>query len=189
VLKIQLFNSVIVVFFTYFNDMKFVFTGPESSGKTTLAEWASKQFGIPLVQEMSRIFFENRSNQYNKDDVREIGLLQRWEEIYVAKNVNHIICDTDILTVMIWQYEKYGLADEFFVQEWEKPNVDLYFHCTPDLPWEYDPLRENEHDRDRLFAIYTSYLIQFKKAFVVLSGTLAERQATISSTMQKKLNG
>lgn len=169
--------------------MIFVFTGPESSGKTTMAEWMSKQFCIPLVREMSRIFFENRTTVYTADDVREIGFLQRWEQMQLSNYSNQIICDTDLLTIMIWQNEKYGLVDDFFINEWKKLSVDLYFLCAPDLPWQYDPLRENEFDRDRLFAIYKSYLEQYQRKFIILSGTLVERQATIVSVMKEKLNG
>ncbi|MBK9566927.1 MAG: AAA family ATPase [Saprospiraceae bacterium] len=38
--------------------MKIVFTGPESSGKTTMANWSSDLSGMCLVKEVAREYME-----------------------------------------------------------------------------------------------------------------------------------
>jgi nicotinamide riboside kinase len=30
----------------------------------------------------------------------------------------------------------------------------LYLLCNPDIKWEFDPQRENQFDRDKIFQIY-----------------------------------
>jgi nicotinamide riboside kinase len=50
-------------------------------------------------------------------------------------------------------------------------DFDLYLVCQPDLPWETDPLRENEQDRERLFALYMEDLFNDGKTVEVVKGT------------------
>ena len=52
----------------------------------------------------------------------------------------------------------------------------LYFLCSPEgIAWEADPLRENAHDRDRLFTIYEKNLIVYQKTYVILWGGMGAR--------------
>ncbi len=165
--------------------MKMVFTGPESSGKTAGAEWLSTYYQIALVPEIAREYLNNIQLPYTKDDVTEIGIVQHKMEQTAAQIHQNIICDTDLLTIIIWQEEKYGKAEPRFYNDWENDKVDLYFLCTPDIPWEYDPLRENPYDRDRLFMVYKQWLEAFNKPFIVLSGNECERQNAMHQVMKQ----
>ena len=40
--------------------LKIILTGPESSGKTTLAQQLVAHFNAPLVEEYARVFFEKK---------------------------------------------------------------------------------------------------------------------------------
>jgi nicotinamide riboside kinase len=57
----------------------------------------------------------------------------------------------------------------------EKHRYDLYLLCNTDLPWEYDPLRENPDDRERLFELYKKELEDRGFSFAIISGTGKER--------------
>ena len=47
---------------------KVVVTGPESSGKTSMAESLSVYFNAPLVHEYSRVYLNKLDRNYNKEE-------------------------------------------------------------------------------------------------------------------------
>jgi nicotinamide riboside kinase len=52
----------------------------------------------------------------------------------------------------------------------------LYLLCSPEgIEWEADPLRENPHDRERLFEVYEKQLILCEKSYKILRGDIFER--------------
>ena len=163
--------------------MKIVFTGPESSGKTTMANWSSDLSGMCLVKEVAREYMEILEVPYDGSHVREIGLLQQFDENLRSSQHRDIICDTDLLTIIIWLEVKYKITDHHLLDMWIKSTPDMYFLCWPDFPWVDDPLRENPHNRDELLTIYQNYLIQYKKPFVPLSGNIQNRQQLVYQTI------
>ena len=83
-----------------------VMTGPESSGKTTLATHLAGYYKAPLISEVARDYLAGK-NSYEKSDLLEIAKLQYQEERrVVARRPKKIICDTDLLVVMIWSEVK-----------------------------------------------------------------------------------
>jgi nicotinamide riboside kinase len=143
-----------------------VFTGPESSGKTTCAKKISKNHHLPLVQEYAREYLTTHGSVYTFKDIQKIAAKQIKNETASNKNSKLIICDTDIITLEIWALEKFGaslkISDVLI-------NKKHYFLCYPDIPWESDPLRENPEDRLRLFDLYSQFLTDMKVPFTVLS--------------------
>ncbi|MDB2444578.1 ATP-binding protein, partial [Gammaproteobacteria bacterium] len=88
-----------------------VITGAECSGKTTLATQLSKRWGRPLVPEIARNYLEKTPN-YHRDDLLIIAKLQHEKEREILnQSLNKIICDTDLLVIMIWSEFKYGTCD------------------------------------------------------------------------------
>lgn len=132
-----------------------VITGPESSGKTTLANRLHNDYGIPLVTEFARLYLEQNGPKYDFKDLEKIALCQNIQEKQFHEQYPKIICDTDFITVDIWAKEKFGKPLSLKLQFENKKH---YLLSRPDIRWEEDPLRENPDDRDRLFAIYESYL-------------------------------
>ena len=52
-------------------------------------------------------------------------------------------------------------------------NYNHYLLCYPDVPWKEDPLRENPHDRKRIFDLYLTELKD--KPLTIISGNKTER--------------
>ena len=142
-----------------------VFTGPESSGKTTTAQRISNLYSLPLVEEYARTYLNQFGQEYTFDDLKNITAGQLSDEKESHRDHSFIICDTDLVTLEIWALEKFERSlnqkDELFGKK-------HYFLCYPDIPWEPDPLRENPHDRFRLFDRYKSYLQELNASFTVL---------------------
>lgn len=184
--------------------LKIILTGPESSGKTTLARQLAAHFNAPLVAEYVRTFFEKKETpQYKQDDLLEIahGQLDLEQQTYeVLKNLiglsqQLIICDTDLLTLKIWSIEVFGNCSSELIQLIDNQLINQpltiiqhYFLCSPEgIEWEDDPLRENPNDRERLFDIYEKELQFYKKNYKILRGSFEERLEKAIATIEKRI--
>ena len=157
---------------------KIVITGPESSGKTTLAKQIANVLDTLWVPEYARRYIEDLDRQYRKSDLLKIAKRQIKQEEIFSKNASQfLIFDTDLITIKIWSEYKYRDCDDFILKAIEKQYYDLYFLCTPDIPWTYDPQRENPNDRMELFECYKKELDFYKKTYFELKGNEEERLA------------
>lgn len=151
--------------------LKIVITGPESCGKTTLAQGLGEHFKEPVVEEYARTFLLNLSRPYVEEDLLDMALGQLFSEDQAAQKANRLLfCDTDVLTLRIWCREKYGAFHKGLNALWYDDLPQLYLVCSPDLPWEPDPHRENPLDRDRLFDIHLKEIERAKVNYAVIKG-------------------
>ena len=73
------------------------------------------------------------------------------------------------------------------MQQSEERHYDLWLLCKPDMPWQADPLRENPHDRDRLFGVYEGMLKWLEKPYVIMQGDREQRLADASKAIADPL--
>ncbi len=150
---------------------KIVITGPESSGKTTLAKDLAKFFHAVYAPEYSRYYLASINRPYGIRDIPEIGKGQlALHQDLVLENTQILICDTSILVLKMWFLHKYNIQNEWVDQAFQHDPVDLYLLCKPDIPWEPDPVRENPEDRDVLFEKYHKALVASGKPFSIIEG-------------------
>ena len=164
---------------------KIVFTGPESTGKTTLAALFSKELGCPIVEEYSRIFLHKLSRDYTFEDITHIAKGQIENEDAALVNNKIIVCDTDPLVCKIWQEFRFGKIDPWIEQEFKNRRYDMVFLCNVDIPWEYDPLRENPSDREELFHLYKSTLDDHKINYTIVQGNFQQRYQIVKDTLKQ----
>jgi nicotinamide riboside kinase len=158
------------------NLLKIAFTGPECSGKTTLSLWLSAQLQWTYLPEFARAYLEGKAG-YTHADLEFIAKKQ----LELSHGKEKCISDTELLVIHIWEEEKFGIASPHIGACFEADHHDLYFLCRPDFEWEDDPLRENPHDRERLFGIYLKKLQALNKPFVILEGDLTQRKNALQS--------
>ena len=163
--------------------MRWVVTGPESSGKSMLSEALASECGLILISEYARDYLKDLNRAYTPDDLKNIALHQidQWKKTYK----NPPVFDTDILTTMIWHLEKYGNIPSFMMEHWLNQRGTIYLLCKPDIPWEADPLRENPNDRARLFHIYFHYLNAYGKSFKIVAGQGKERLSDVFKIVKR----
>ena len=69
------------------NINRIVITGPESTGKTALAQALSEKYGAHWIPEYARHYVENLDRSYDFDDVVAIAKHQMAEEAAYASQV------------------------------------------------------------------------------------------------------
>lgn len=156
---------------------KIAITGPESTGKSTLAKQLAAQFGCLYVPEFARSYLETLSRPYTKDDVLYIAQQQsKLEASMAAQHIgSYLFCDTDMLVCKIWQEFKYGTCDPWIEQAYKSHHYELFLLCDIDIPWEDDPLREHPERRKELLNCYLNALETYHKPFCLISGDLTSR--------------
>ncbi len=165
--------------------LKIVLTGPESSGKTTLAQRLAQVLKTKMVPEFSRVYLQYLGRAYEYNDFKTILLGQKNWEHWCQQNGKApvLVCDTDWTVIRIWEQFQYKT---FKVTEHEvlTPHTH-YFLCFPDIPWEPDVLRENPADRDTLFGMYLELLTALNAEFTILTGGEQKRLETAYAIIQK----
>ena len=112
---------------------KIYITGPESTGKTTLAKALAKSLGAPWVPEYARTYLSRLQRQYRKSDLLEIAKAQaNWEDGARATNNSPIVCDTGMLVLKIWSEYKFGDANKWITKrlEQQRPHLHLLRQTT-----------------------------------------------------------
>ena len=153
--------------------MKVAITGPESSGKTTLCASLSAHYGVSYVPEYARMHLEKTQGVYQQKDLDLIA--QGQFESVLLSSEKILISDTDFLVLEVWSKYKYKKVSALINEFIRKDIFDLHILCSPDIPWEKDPLRESPDSRNELFELYLDSLNKHGKNFIIVSGTHEER--------------
>ncbi len=160
-----------------------ILTGPESSGKTTLASTLANYWSAQLIPEQARIYLEEKSIaspfQYQVTDILAIAKQHlAKEQAALQEQPEHLICDTDLLVLIIWSEVKYGSCDKWILEKFEQAlgtTTRHYILCDWQIPWEADPLRENPADREELFRLYQAKLKNYGIDYTAVSGSNMQR--------------
>lgn len=134
---------------------KLVITGPECSGKSTLAQMISRALKGVLVPEIARSVLMLTNNNYSRSDLLTISKYQMEAE-FLAQicESEWVICDTSSLVLKIWSQVMFECCDPWIEQNFQNSSDSLWLLCEPLPFWQMDGLRNNPNDRDRLFKIY-----------------------------------
>ena len=161
----------------------YVLTGPESSGKTTLASTLANYWGSPLLLEQSRLYLEEKASDsvfdYQQSDILNIAKnhIEKEHEILI-QHPEHFVCDSDLLVLIVWSEVKFGHCDQWILEQFKKTikaNSRHYILCDWQIPWESDPLRENPADREQLFRLYQTKLKEYSIDYTAVSGSNMQR--------------
>ena len=155
--------------------------GPESTGKSTLAEKLAEHYAEPWVPEVAREYLEQLDRPYGYDDLLQIGRQQMQLEDEMAGGAkNYLFCDTDLRVIQVWSQHRFGKVDPWVLEEITRRTYDLILLCAPDLPWQEDPLREHPEleMRQQFFDVYLQLTLASGFPWALISGDTAERLST-----------
>lgn len=167
--------------------MKIVFTGPESTGKTSVSISVAEQMGGEWYPEYAREFLLSQGGKYTYEDIEKIGLEQEKQRSQPTDNTFQIY-DTGTIVLYIWSMFKYGKCAPAIKKQLIHQNTNLYFLCSPEgIPWEEDPLRENPNQRNELFNLYHKTLLELNANFILLKGNKNERINTALKVIKEQI--
>ncbi len=155
---------------------KIAVLGAESTGKTTLCRQLAEHFHTRWVPEYAREYIEQITRDYVLKDLEIIAERHVQNEIETCRIANkYIFVDTEMIILKVWAKEKFQSIPEFISRHLLKQQYDLYLVMANDLPWVYDPVRENPDKRDYLLNLYMQELDEIKARQVFISGFGEER--------------
>jgi nicotinamide riboside kinase len=165
----------------------FFITGAESTGKSTLTDELARRFGGTGVPEFARTYLETIARPYTYNDVeiiarRQIGL------IYENRQKPLVFFDTCLIILKVWFCEVFNRVPEWLENEIPMIGQGIYLLCEPDLPWQFDPLRENPHRREYLSRQYEKEIRAAGFDFFRISGSGQERVQCATEIVNRFIN-
>ena len=155
------------------NIRRIVVTGPESTGKTELAQALAEKLNAVWIPEYARQYVENLDRPYDYNDVVAIAQYQVAQETEYALKVGKgiIIFDTWLIITKVWLDLVFGKCPEWITDHIRSSKIDLFLICDTDLPWIADPVRENGGEkRKELFQMYCNEIRAFGFKYEIISG-------------------
>ena len=169
--------------------IRIVLSGPESSGKSTLAAALAARFNMPLAPEYARVHLEaGKPYPQTAHDLTELARQHlAWQRQHVPDDAACGIFDTDMLNYFIWADVAFGQVPEE-IQHWLAAETHhIHLLCKPDLPWQDDPLREFP-DLVKRQALFDRHVLELEQRGIrhfVIHGEGDARLAVAESAFQE----
>ena len=160
--------------------------GAESTGKSTLCQQLSEQYGWLWIKEYARTYVENLRRPYTYDDVLHIAR-QQIAELGTNYNEQVILYDTELIITKVWMQHKYGKVAAEVEQAIREQPMDLYLILAPDIAAQPDPVRENLDRREYLFEWYIREVEQTKRPYYIIRGIGNARSLAATKAIQALL--
>ena len=163
------------------NCIKVVLFGPESTGKTTLAQQLAAHYDTAWVPEYMRTYLQEKWDQNKEvctyDDLLPIALGQMQCENKRAKTSNKILfCDTNLLEIKVYAEVYYdGTVPESINKISLENAYDLYLLTYIDTPWIPDDLRDKPHEREAMFVRFKETLEKHQLPYKIIKGDQRSR--------------
>lgn len=163
--------------------------GPESTGKTTLAAKLAERFQTVWVPEFARGYLEEKyppvSLDITRDDIEDIARGQAESEDRLARKANRLlVCDTDLITTMIWSEYFLGYCPDWIKQAGDARSYDLYLLADIDVPWVAEPQRVGDHLRPTFLRRLQCELESRHRRYKLISGSYEERMQQAAQTIE-----
>ena len=170
----------------YFRLLRVCVTGPESTGKTTLAARIAKRFDSEWVPEASRAYAERKGAPLTADDVTPIAR----EHVRVADERARgakllLSLDTDLLSTVIYSRHYYGRTPRWIEGAERVRRSHLYLLCDVDVPWLPDGVRDRPANRAEMFSTFEGALQRRRLPYVVVRGSWALRDRIADDAVDK----
>jgi NadR type nicotinamide-nucleotide adenylyltransferase len=158
--------------------------GPESTGKTSLAQRLAAAFDTVWVPEYGREHTDAITARegvpfgaaFTEADIETIATVQAEREDSAARLANRVLfCDTELLTTRIWSEIYFDHCPADVVIASETREYDLYLLLDIDIPWVDDGTRTFRAERQTHFDRIRSALDRLDRRYVIIGGSFDER--------------
>ena len=160
--------------------------GPESVGKSVLAQALAAHFDTVLVPEYGRSYCEAFGIDLDNADLLKIAQVQAAMTQAATQQANRLlILDTDPLMTAVWSDMMLGSHDRWFAAF--DDYADLYLLLDNDLPWIDDGTRiyGDARIRTEFFSRCRDELIARGVEWALVSGTGEARMTTALSAITR----
>lgn len=148
------------------NSLKIVLFGPESTGKTELAQALAKHYQTSWVLEYARYYLENKFPEIinaesicAEEDILPIVSGQiALENAENQLNKNVVFLDTNPLETSVYVKYYFNKSYDWLEKIVSERHYDLYLLTDLSVAWQPDLLRDRPNDRENLFAIFKNEL-------------------------------
>lgn len=161
--------------------------GPESTGKSTLAQALASHFSATMIEEYGRSYCEIHGTDLEMAGLVEIARTHhRLTREAMAAGGAFLILDTDPLMTAVWADMMFGTRDPWFDSFTDV--ADFYLLPDIDLPWIDDGLRVygGEAARARFFALAKAELDRRAVDYEIISGTGPDRLAAAIASIRRR---
>jgi len=152
--------------------------GPESTGKSTLAQLLAKEFTTVHAWEYARPLLDPQNGTCTVDDIPRIVRGQIATEEALALHANRVLfCDTDVLTTTIWSDVLFGHTPDWITELAEQRSYDLYLVMDVDVPWIADGQRffSEQKVRQQMFDRFLAAIQSRHRPFKIIRGNWEQR--------------
>jgi NadR type nicotinamide-nucleotide adenylyltransferase len=152
--------------------IRIVITGPECTGKSTLAAALADHYHTAFIPEYAREYVESLNRPYTYDDVVHIAEQQVRDEItYTGKANRLLFYDTYLIITKVWFSVVYHRIPVWIDEILQHNPVHLFLLCDTDIPWVPDLVRENGGAmREKLFQVYRQEIEKYGFSYSVIRG-------------------
>jgi NadR type nicotinamide-nucleotide adenylyltransferase len=167
-----------------------VVTGPESTGKTLISAFLSRQLNCPWIPEYARDYIGSLDRHYNYSDLVHIAEIQVNLKNKIEKSgASMLVLDTWLIITKVWFQEVYNKYPVWIDNEIKMHKIDLFLICKPDIPWIPDPLRENGGEkREYLMNRYIEEIQKTGMKYILIGGTGDERYKNAFESVKTHFN-
>jgi len=165
-----------------------VFTGPESVGKTTMAQTLATQTNSLWVPEYARMYIENLHQKYTYHDVDRIAHWQyaKYKSIVEEQpKVDYVFFDTYLIITKVWFEEVFEKVPAWVDKAIENSQIDLFLLLQADIEWKEDPVRENAERREYLYLRYKKMIEYYDFRYAEIGGVGEKRMENALREIQK----
>lgn len=165
---------------------RIVLTGPESTGKTVMAQLLASYYKTEWVEEYGRNYFVERNGKLVLEDIITIAKGQLKNEDEIARKANKLLfCDTDLIVTQIWSEIYFKKCPPEVIKLNSERKYNLYLLMDIDIPWENDGTREFPHLRQWHFNRLQEELERRGLNYIIVSGTYEERLRKAKDAIDK----
>lgn len=165
--------------------------GPESTGKSTLAQDLARHFNTLHAWEYARSLLDPQGGQCFSKDIPLIVRGQVATEDALAMQANRVLfCDTDVLTTTIWSDVLFGDTPQWIRDLAEQRRYDLYLLLDVDVPWVDDNQRflGKPQERRAFFERCKSALDSRGRSYRIIRGNWNERFQTAVEAVRQLID-